>query len=135
MLVGSREFIDKARIYRKMVGGGMRQAGVLAAAGLVALEKSPARLHEDHANARHLAEGLARLPGIHLDLKKVQTNIVIFGVAGTKQTAADLSRALAQRHVLAHVIGPSTMRMLTHCDVDGAGINRALAAFAEILSN
>ncbi len=70
MLVGSREFIDKARVYRKMFGGGMRQAGVLAAAGLVALAKSPARLHEDHANARHLAEGLARLPGIRVESEK-----------------------------------------------------------------
>ena len=67
MLVGSREFIDRARVYRKLYGGGMRQVGVLAAAGLVALEKSPARLHEDHANARYLAEGLARLPGISVD--------------------------------------------------------------------
>ena len=135
MLVGGREFIEKARGYRKMFGGGMRQAGVLAAAGLVALEKSPSRLHEDHANARHLAEGLARLPGIHVDLKKVQTNIIIFDVAGTRRTAADLSRALAQRHVLAHPIGPSDMRMLTHCDVDRAGIDRALATFAEILAS
>jgi threonine aldolase len=134
MLVGSSEFIDKARMYRKMFGGGMRQAGVLAAAGLVALEKSPSRLHEDHANARHLAEGLARLPGIHVDLRKVQTNIVIFDVAGTKRTAADVGRALAQRHVLAHAIGPSAMRMLTHCDVDRAGIDHALAEFAAILA-
>src|SRR5579864_117407 len=104
MLVGSSEFIEKARVYRKMFGGGMRQAGVLAAAGLVALEKSPSRLHEDHANARFLAEGLARLPGIQVDLKKVQTNIVIFDVSGTRRTAADLSRALAQRYVLAHAI-------------------------------
>src|ERR1700726_3804674 len=90
MLVGSRAFIQKARVYRKMFGGGMRQAGGLAAAGLVALEKSPSRLHEDHANAKHLAEGLARLPGIRVDLSKVQTNIVIFDVAGTARTASEL---------------------------------------------
>jgi threonine aldolase len=135
MLVGSSEFIEKARVYRKMFGGGMRQAGVLAAAGLLALEKSPARLHEDHANARHLAEGLSRLPGIHIDLKKVQTNIVILDVAGTKRTAADLGRVLGQRYVLAHVIGPSAMRMVTHCDVDRAGIDRAVAEFTAILTH
>ena len=90
MLVGSREFIEKARVYRKLFGGGMRQAGVLAAAGLIALENSPARLHEDHANARYLAEGLAQLPGVRVDLSKVQTNIVIFDVArhGPKPAAA-----------------------------------------------
>jgi threonine aldolase len=134
VLVGSREFIDKARVYRKMFGGGMRQAGVLAAAGLVAIEKSPSRLHEDHANARHLAEGLAKLPGICVDLKKVQTNIVIFDVAGTGRTAADLSRALAQRHILANPTGRTAMRVVTHCDVDRAGIDCALAVFADALS-
>ena len=82
LLVGSRAFIDRARIYRKSLGGGMRQAGVLAAAGLIALEKMPARLQEDHANARFLAEGLARVPGIKLDPRKVQTNIVVFEIAG-----------------------------------------------------
>ncbi len=134
MLLGSREFIEKARVYRKMFGGGMRQAGVLAAAGLVALERSPARLHEDHANARFLAEGLARLPGIKIDLHKVRTNIIIFDVAGTNRTAADICRALAQRQVLGHPIDRYALRMVTHCDVDRAGIERALAAFGEILS-
>jgi threonine aldolase len=135
VLLGSREFIDKARIYRKMFGGGMRQAGILAAAGIVALEKSPARLHEDHSNARHLAEGLARLPGIRVDLNKVQTNIVIFDVAETKRTAAELVRAVAARRVLAQVTGPFAMRMVTHRDVDRAGIDRALAVFSEVLAS
>src|SRR6204780_4903443 len=76
LLVGSHDFIKQARIHRKVLGGGMRQAGVLAAAGLIALEKMPARLHEDHANAHFLAEGLARMPGVRVDMKKVQTNIV-----------------------------------------------------------
>jgi threonine aldolase len=134
MLVGSREFIEKARVYRKMFGGGMRQAGVLAAAGLVALERSPGRLHEDHANARHLAEGLARLPGIRVDLAKVQTNIVVFDVAGTSRTAAELVSALAKRQILANATGKFAIRMLTHCDVDRAGIDGALAVFKEILT-
>jgi threonine aldolase len=134
LLVGSSEFIEKARVYRKLFGGGMRQAGVLAAAGLLALEKSPGRLHEDHANARHLAEGLARLPGVEVDLAKVQTNIVIFDVTGTGRTAADISGALAKRNVLANPTDKYSIRMLTHCDVDRAGIDRALAAFREALA-
>ncbi len=134
MLVGSRDFIDRARVYRKLYGGGMRQVGVLAAAGLVALEKSPSRLHEDHANARYLAEALARLPGIRIDLKKVQTNIIIFDVSGTGRTAAEISAALAKRNVLANATGKHAIRMVTHCDVDRAAIDRALDEFRALLS-
>ena len=128
MLLGSREFIEKARVYRKMFGGGMRQAGVLAAAGLVALEESPKKLHIDHENARRLAEGLAAIPGISMDAKKVVSNIVIFDVAGTGRPAAEFSRALAARNILANPTGPTTIRMVTHYDVDRAGIDRALEA-------
>jgi threonine aldolase len=134
MLVGSREFIDKARVTRKLLGGGMRQAGVLAAAGLIALEKSPSRLHIDHQNARHLAEGLARLKGITLDPKKVQTNIVIFDVSKTGRTAAEISAELGKRRILAGPTGKFAIRMVTHCDVDRAAIDRALAVLGEILS-
>ena len=81
---------------------------MLAAAGLIALEKSPSRLHEDHANARYLAEALARLPGIRVDLRKVQTNIIIFDVSGTGRTAAEISAALAKRNVLANPTGSTT---------------------------
>ena len=83
MLVGTAEAIDRARGYRKRLGGGMRQAGVLAAAGLIALEEMPHRLGEDHANARFLAGELAKLPGIQIDPARVQTNIVIFDITGT----------------------------------------------------
>ncbi len=134
LLLGSREFIDTARYYRKMFGGGMRQAGILAAAGLIALEKSPARLHEDHANARFLAEGLARLPGIRVNLEKVQTNMVFFDVAATGRSAEEICRALGERRVLAHVTGPTVLRMVTHCDVDRAAIERALAICRELFS-
>ena len=134
MLVGSREFIEKARVYRKLLGGGMRQAGILAAAGLIALEKGPARLHEDHANARYLAEKLAELPGIKVDLRKVQTNIIIFDVSGTGRTAAEISAALAKRNVLANPTGKYDIRMLTHVDVDRAAIDRALAEFRALLA-
>ena len=133
LLVGSREFIEKARIYRKLFGGGMRQAGVLAAAGLVALENSPGGLHRDHENARYLAEGLARVPGIAVDPKKVQTNIVIFDVRGTGRTAAELCAGLAKRKVLAGPTDKYAIRMVSHYDVDRAGIDRALAALREIL--
>ena len=132
MLVGSREFIEKAHVYRKLFGGGMRQVGVLAAAGLVALEESPQRLHEDHANARYLAEGLAQIPGISVDPKKVQTNIVIFDVRGTGRTAGEICAELAMRKVLAGPTDKFAIRMVTHCDVDRAAIARALAALREI---
>ncbi len=132
MLVGSREFIEKAHVYRKLFGGGMRQVGVLAAAGLVALEESPQRLHEDHANARYLAEGLAQIPGISVDPKKVQTNIIIFDVRGTGRTAGEVCAELAKRKVLAGPTDKFAIRMVTHCDVDRAAIARALAALREI---
>jgi threonine aldolase len=135
MLVGSRDFIDKARVTRKLLGGGMRQAGVLAAAGLVALEETPKLLHRDHENARHLAEGLARIEGIALDPKKVVTNIVIFDVRGTRRTAAEICAALAKENILCGATGPSAIRMVTHFDVDRAGIDRALAAIATVVGS
>jgi threonine aldolase len=133
MLVGSGDFIEKARVYRKMLGGGMRQAGVLAAAGLIALEKMPARLHEDHANAHFLAEGLARIPGVRVDMAKVQTNIVIFDVQGTGRTASKICEELGKRHILSGPTEKFGVRMVTHYDVDRAGITRALDAFRAIV--
>ncbi len=126
LLVASRKFIDMARVYRKSLGGGMRQAGVLAAAGLIALEKMPSRLKDDHANARFLAEGLAAIPGIKVDPSKVMTNIVVFEVSGTGLESAEISRRLAERNVLANGINPELMRMVTHMDVDRDGCERAL---------
>ena len=132
MLVGSRDFIDKARIGRKLLGGGMRQAGVLAAAGLVALEETPKRLHCDHENARHLASGLSKINGISLDPNKVVTNIVIFDVKGTGLTAEAISSALAKQKILCGPTGKFSIRMVTHFDVDRSGIDRALAAMRQI---
>jgi threonine aldolase len=126
LLVGSRAFIDQARVYRKSLGGGMRQAGVLAAAGLIALEKMPARLGDDHANAKFLAAGLARIPGIRLDAAKVVTNILVFNVAGTGMASFDICKKLAQQRVLASGIDAEHIRMVTHMDVDRAGCARAL---------
>jgi threonine aldolase len=132
LLVGSRTFIDQARVYRKSLGGGMRQAGVLAAAGLIALEKMPARLGEDHANAKFLAAGLAQVPGIRLDASKVATNILVFNVAGTGMTSFDVCKKLGERGVLASGIDAEHIRMVTHLDVDRAGCARALEAVQAI---
>src|SRR5918911_2951996 len=116
ILLGARAFIAEARRWRKLLGGGMRQAGVLAAAGLVALEESPKRLHEDHANARRLAEGLAEIDGIKIDPEQVVTNIVLFDVAETGITADEICARLQERNVLASGFGSSN-RMVTHYDV------------------
>jgi threonine aldolase len=134
MLVGSRNFIEDARIARKMLGGGMRQAGVLAAAALVALEESPKRLHIDHANAKVLAEGLAAIPGVKIDPAKVVTNILLLNVAGTGLTSFDLSRRLAEHGVLANGVTPDSMRIVTHCDVDREDCGRALQVFGSVLN-
>jgi threonine aldolase len=133
MLLGERRFIEEARRWRKLLGGGMRQAGVLAAAGLVALEESPQRLYEDHANARRLAEGLAELPGISIDPKRVVTNIVIFDVAGTNLTAETICARLRERGVLASGFG-SAIRMVTHYDVSRDRIETALCAVRAVIN-
>jgi threonine aldolase len=132
MVVGSREFIEKTRISRKLLGGGMRQAGVLAAAGLVALEESPKILHRDHQHARRLAEAVANLPGIAIDPKKVVTNIVIFNVRGRNKTGEQFIADLESRGVLAQTTPDKyEVRLVTHYDVDSAGIDRAI----EVLHN
>ena len=130
MLVASAELIDRARIFRKALGGGMRQAGILAAAGLIALEQMPARLHEDHANARLLAESLANTEGVEIDLDTVETNIVIFRMTGPL-TAPELSARLRTRGVLANAVGPKAMRLVTHLDVDRAACLYAAQVLAE----
>src|SRR5438034_3613549 len=134
MLLGTRAFIDEARGVRKMLGGGMRQAGVLAAAGLIALEESPKRLHEDHANARLLAEGLAALPGVKIDPEKVVTNIVIFDVAETGMAADAICAQLRERGVLGSGFG-SSIRMVTHYDVSRADIEKALRELRSALAH
>ena len=132
MLVGDADQIARARLYRKRLGGGMRQAGVLAAAGLVALEETPPRLHEDHANARWLANELANVPGVALDAARVQTNIVIFDIAETGLTTAEFSAELKERGVLINGIGGSAMRAVTHYDVNREGCETAVGAVREI---
>ena len=134
MLLGERAFIDEARIVRKMLGGGMRQAGVLAAAGLDVLEESPKQLPEDHANAKRLAEGVAELVGVKIDPEKVVTNIVIFDVAETGQTADAICAQLREHDILASGFG-SSIRMVTHCDVARADIETALSEMRAILNH
>jgi threonine aldolase len=132
MIAGSKEFIEKGRIYRKMFGGGMRQAGVLAAAGLVALEKSPGRLHIDHENAQRLAEGVGHIPGFAIDAAKVRTNIVIFDCAKTRKTAVELCEALYKHGIWAQDTALHSVRLVTHCDVNREGVERALVVLAEV---
>jgi threonine aldolase len=132
MLLGTKEFIEEARAWRKLLGGGMRQVGVLAAAGLVALEETPPKLHEDHANARRLAEGIAELPGVEIDPERVVTNIVIFDVAATGVAADAICARLQERGVLASGFGTS-IRMVTHYDVSREGIETALAALRDVI--
>lgn len=131
LVCGSRELVGRARRWRKLLGGGMRQVGVLAAAGLVALEQMVDRLAEDHTNARRLAEGLAGLPGIRVDLTRVETNIVIFFTEPPGGAEA-LVRECAARKVRIHQIGPASIRCVTHKDIDRDDIDRALDALAEI---
>lgn len=133
MIVGRKEFIKEAVSLRKLLGGGMRQVGVLAAAGLLALEESPKLLAEDHANAKRLAEGVAELPGVKIDPERVQTNIVIFDISATGLTTAQFSAELKSRGVLANGISPREMRMVTHYDVDYEDIERTLQTVKDIL--
>jgi threonine aldolase len=130
MLVGNKTFIDKARRYRKALGGGMRQAGVLAAAGLIALEKMPARLKEDHENASVLAKGLAEIKGIKIG--KTPTNILVFDISGTGMNTGEFSRELAARSVLAAGIDDQLMRFVTHHDVSREDCLRTLEVVRDI---
>jgi threonine aldolase len=137
VVCGSAAFVERARRVRKMVGGGMRQAGILAAAGLVALERMVDRLADDHANARTLAEGLATLPGVTVDLATVQTNIVMVRIdrgerARSTVATAELVSGCAARKVKVHAMGPTAIRCVTHKDVDAEDIRRAVDAFREL---
>jgi threonine aldolase len=129
MLVGSAELMARARIYRKALGGGMRQAGVLAAAGLIALEQGPKRLHEDHANARLLAEALAKIKHVAIDLDAVETNIVVFRLKGV--SAPDVAARLKARGIWMSAFGPDAIRMVTHLDVDRSACVTTASALAE----
>ncbi len=129
MLVGSKEVIEQARVYRKALGGGMRQAGVLAAAGLIALEEGPGLLAEDHANARFLAETLQAY--LDIDMAAVQTNIVVFGLLSGEMK--EFAAKMKECGVIVSVIGATTGRLVTHRDVSREDCERAAAAIAGVL--
>ncbi|MGZ6705958.1 MAG: threonine aldolase family protein [Solirubrobacteraceae bacterium] len=132
VLAGSRELIDGAWRWKQMLGGALRQAGIVAAGGLHALDHHVQRLADDHARARRLAEGLAELPGVALDPATVETNIIVFGVADARGFTA---RMEAEHGVRVGALAPGTVRAVTHLDVDDAGIDRALAAARAVLGS
>jgi threonine aldolase len=129
VLVGSRDLIQEAWRYKQMMGGAMRQAGIVAAAGVYALDHHVERLAEDHANARLLAEGLAEIPGVELEPDKVETNIVIFSV----QDAVKVGEALRAADVQVTRLDGTRLRAVTHLDVDRADIGRALEVMREVI--
>jgi len=133
MLAGRRDLIERAVRYRRMFGGAMRQAGLIAAAGLYALDHHMARLVEDHGNARRLAEALVASPRVELDLATVQTNIVVFHLKPAAPDAATVVRNAAERGVLLFAFGPRTLRAVTHLDVTTAQCVRAGAVLAELI--
>ena len=134
MIVGSKDFVEKGRIYRKMFGGGMRQVGVLAAAGLLALEESPKRLHEDHENAAFLAREIAKIPGLKIDPAIVKTNIVIFDCEEIGLNAVQVCELLQPHGIWALDTAPYSVRFVTHCDVDRSGVERAVKVLREVVA-
>jgi threonine aldolase len=132
IFLGSREDVQKAHRWRKRLGGAMRQTGVLAAAGLIALDKMVDRLAEDHANARTLAEGLAELPGVRCDLSRVQTNLVFFELE--KMKAPAFNDECAKRGVLGDWSGPARMRFVTHYGISAQDVQAALQVCEDVLS-
>lgn len=135
VVVGDAGFIHTARRMRKALGGGMRQAGVLAAAGLIALCEMAGRVHEDHATARQLAEGLATIPGIEIEPEKVRINIVFFRLAdGVPLSAFEVAERLKQRHVWVGARDARRFRAVTHYYITPEHIEQVIAAFREVLS-
>lgn len=132
LIVGSKDLVERCRVIRKMLGGAMRQAGVLAAAALVALEEGPKRLQVDHDNAKFLAQGLARVSGVRVQPERVQTNIVLYDIADTGMTSAQFLERLAERNVLGGPVDQQRVRMVTHLDVSRADIEQAVAVIAEV---
>jgi threonine aldolase len=133
IVVGSHEFIEKARKARKILGGGMRQAGIIAAPGIIALEKMVDRLREDHINARMLAEGLARIEGISVSLKAVQTNIVQMDVSGLGITANQFVSKLKEKGILALSMSKSIVRIVTHRGIEKKHIEKTLDVIKNIV--
>jgi len=134
LVCGSSQFIAEARRNRKVLGGGMRQSGIIAAAGITALEQMVDRLAEDHENAKRLAEGIARIPGLSIELNRIQTNIVYFDMADDRFTAETLVKQLAGRGVKVLQVGPGRLRAVTHYGISAENIDLALAAMSEVMA-
>ena len=133
LLAGDTAYIQEARRWRKIIGASLRQTGVVAAAGIVALEQMVDRMAEDHANCRVLAEGLSGIDGIAVDVKAVETNIVYFGVRGGGAKFPAIKEALAKRGVLALFLNDKSFRMVCHYDVDREDVGRAVDAWAAVM--
>ncbi|SRR5581483_10527517 len=134
VLCGDREFIKRANRMRKMLGGGMRQAGVLAAAGIVALEKMTKRLSEDHARARNLAEGLSENRNIILDAGTPATNMIFFNLApGVKLSTSQIEEKMKTKGILVHASGERRFRLVTHYWIDDKAVDKTVAVFADVL--
>lgn len=132
IVCGTKEFIKKAKKYRKMLGGGMRQAGIIAAAGIVALEKMTKRLKEDHDNAKFLAEGLNNIPGIKVNMKTVQTNIVMSDISGLNMTGKEFALKLLKNGIKINGDKSFTVRFVTHKYVDKKDIEKTLEVIKNI---
>lgn len=132
LVAGTKPFIDRIHRFRKMFGGGMRQVGILAAAGIYALDHHLERLREDHQNAKRLAMGLKKLKGISIDPRNVETNIVIFDVAGTGMTSFQLAEAIKKEGIHIHAISKAQVRLVTHLDVTAEDIEKTLRVFEKI---
>jgi threonine aldolase len=133
VVCGSREFMVQARRARKVLGGGMRQAGILAAAGIVALNEMVERLADDHANARKLADGLAEMPGLSIDPSLIKTDIVYFEVKRDDMTVEELVKTMEAQGVRMLPVGPGRIRAVTHYHISSDDIDYALAAFSKVL--
>jgi threonine aldolase len=132
LVAGSTPFIDRVHRFRKMFGGGMRQAGILAAAGIYALDHHLERLEEDHRNAKRLAQGLSELKGATVNPDHVETNIVIFDITPSRMTAPQAAESMKNRGMLIHAFGKTQIRLVTHLGISTADIERALEAFRQI---
>lgn len=133
IVCGTQEFIGEARRNRKVLGGGMRQAGIIAAPGLVALDKMVARLAEDHANARRLAEGIAEIEGLQIDLSRVRTNIIYFDVSSKKTSVEQIRDGLEKRGIKVLPTGPDRFRMVTHYGIDEEDVDRTISGLKEVV--
>lgn len=133
LLVGNEDYIKKARKIRKMLGGGMRQAGIIAAPGIVALTKMVSRLEEDHKNAKKLALGLESIEGLSIDMESVQTNIVVVDVSNTGLDSASFTSLAKEKSILVSMFGPRTVRFVTHYGIESADIDETLSRIGSFL--